>query len=136
MALNKTNDFDSSQLNFKGKGISGTATAGVSTNIDHKLTERRLITGVHIILKDHAWGDTATLQVVDVDNILGYGAGTVLGEYATSWQFASDKQDQGVFTVPYPADIAANLYLRIIYTSTGGTNVSVRANYFLHKVLI
>jgi hypothetical protein len=135
MTISKIDHFDSFRVNFKGKGVAGTVTAGQTGNIDLKLTERRFITGLQLLLKDHTWGDTAKLQIVDVDNILGYGAGTVLAEYATDWQVCSDKQDQGIFSVPYPADIATNLYLRVAYTSTGGTNVGVRVNYFLHKAL-
>ena len=37
--------------------------------------------------------------------------------------------------VPYPAKVYAGLYLRLIYTSTGASNVAVAINYSLHKVL-
>lgn len=135
-SLRKVSDFASDRINFKGHGKAGTVTAGQVGNIDLKITEERLLNGVQIILKNHVNGDKAKLQVVDVDNILGYGAGTVLSEYATDWYFAGDTENQGIFKLEYVANILTNLYLRIAYTSTGQSNVEVKANYFLHKPLI
>ena len=127
-AFNATDGF-----NFRGKGISGTATAGTTTDIDYKLTEERYINGCQLILNSHALGDTVTFQVVDKDNVLGYGAGVVLQEFGTTWQVSEDERNQGVFKVEYPAKILANLYVRIKYTSQGLTNVNVACNLFLHK---
>lgn len=134
-AIRKSSDMDADKVKFRGVGISGTATAGTTTNIDHKLTEARLLDGVKLILKDQAFGDSVRFQVVDVDNILGYGAGLVLDEFGSSWYVSSDSQDQGAINLPYSAEVIANLYVRIIYNSTGGSNVSVKANLWLHKYM-
>lgn len=116
------------------KGVKGTATKNTSTNIDYKLTEDRWINGVQIILKDHEFEDTVKFQIVDVDNIFGYGAGLVLDEFGSDWNLSSDKQDQGIYVLSYPAKILANLYIRIVYISTGTVNdVRATINYFLHK---
>lgn len=128
-------DMTADKVKFRGKGVAGTATAGTSTNIDHKLTEARLIDGVKLILKDQAFGDSVKFQVVDVDNILGYGAGMVLDEFGTDWFVSADSQDQGAINLPYSAEVAAGLWLRIVYNSTGATNVSVQANLWLHKYM-
>lgn len=124
---------DSEGFRFRGKGVSGLATASTVTNIDLKITEERFINGCEVILKDQAFGDSCNFEIVDVDNIIGYGAGVVLDRFAESWFFSGDVQDQGQFILDYPAKIIAGLYIRIAYTSTGGTNVQVRCNYFLHK---
>lgn len=134
-SVRKESDMDADKVKFRGIGMSFTATAGATTNGDLKMNEGRLLDGVHLILNGHAFGDSAKLQVVDVDNVLGYGAGTVLDQFADSWFFASDKQDQGHLRLPYSAEIIANLYVRIVYTSTGATNVSVQCNLFAHKYL-
>lgn len=131
-SIRKLSDMTADKLKFRGKGISFTALAGQTTSYDYKLTQARLIDGTQLILKDHANGDSIKFQVVDVDNILGYGAGTVLDEFATDWYVASDKQDQGETRLPYSAEIVANLYIRLVYVSTGGTNVSVKCNLFAH----
>lgn len=115
------------------KGFSGTATAGQTTNIDYKITEERYINGTQVMLLNSTFGDTIKFQVVDKDNILGYGAGAVLDEFASSWNVTSDEQDQGVYVLSYPAKIIANLYIRLVYISIGESDVSVRVNLFLHK---
>ena len=127
-------------LLFKGTGVSGTAAKAtdantpVETNIDFKLPETRLINGVMIILKGHVFGDSGKFQVVDVDNILGYGAGVVLNEFATNWYFVATEQDQHPVMTPYPANLPKDLYVRLKYKATGTeTDVKVLLNLFLHK---
>lgn len=114
-------------------GISGEADSQATTYIDYKLTQDRYINGLDIILQNHSIDDTMDLQIIDVDNILGYGANTVLNEFATDWNVAADRQGQGQFSVSYSAKVLTNLYLRLVYVSTGQSNVKVKINYFLHK---
>ncbi len=135
-SVRKEADMNADSVKFRGKGISFTATAGTTTSYDYKITEGRLINGTQLIVKDSTFGDSVKFQVVDVDNIFGYGAGIVLDEFATDWNIAADQQGQGATLLPYSAEIVAGLYLRFVYTSTGATNVSVACNLFLHKYLI
>lgn len=115
-------------------GMSGTATKNTTSSIDLKITEERYINGVQLIIKDHVFGDKVKFQVVDVDNVIGYGAGVVLDEFGTNWNLDDSKKDQGKILVDYPARILANLYIRIVYISIGTENdVIVKANLFLHK---
>lgn len=131
-SIRKVGDMDADKVKFRGKGISFTATAGTTTSYDYKLIQSRLIDGTSLILKDHANGDSVKFQVVDVDNILGYGAGLVLDEFATDWYVASDRQSQGETRLPYSAEVVAGLYIRLVYTSTGATDVAVKCNLFAH----
>ena len=121
-------------LRFRGNGISGTAAAGSTTNIDHKLTADRYLNGCELLVNTATWGDYVKFQVVDVDNILGYGAGTVLDEFGSTWYVASDRQLQGIFKIEYPAKVLANLYIRLVYVSTGVAPVGVACNLFLHQI--
>jgi hypothetical protein len=125
-------DMNADKVKFRGVGLAFTAAAGVSTTFDYKLTSARVIDGTQVIAKDHVFGDNIDFQVVDVDNILGYGAGTVLDNFGASWYLAADKQDQGHIRMPYSAELIANLYIRVVYHSVGGTNVSVKLNLFVH----
>lgn len=134
-SVRKESDMNADVVKFRGKGISFTATAGTSTSYDYKLTEARLISGTRLMVKNQAWGDTVKFQVVDVDNILGYGAGLVLDEFATDWCIITEKEDQGPVLLPYSAEVLANLYIRFIYTSTGILNVSVKCNLWAHKYM-
>lgn len=128
-------DMNADKVKFRAKGLNFTATAGVDTSYDYKFTEARLIDGTQIILNNHVFGDSVSFKVVDVDNILGYGAGLVLDIFGENWYVASDKQDQGHIRVTYSAEVLAGLYLRVIYHSTGSTDVGVRCNMFAHKYM-
>jgi hypothetical protein len=132
----KNNELTKQNLNFDGQGKKAlNITAGQVTNIDHKVVEDSLFTGASVIIKDATFGDDFNVKVVDVDNILGYGAGTVLLQTITNWGVITDKQDQGSLQVGYPAKIKGGIYLRISYNSTGQANPSVIINYHLHKIL-
>lgn len=124
---------DSMGYRARFQGVVGTATAGQATNIDYQLTETRYINGVHLMLKDHVYGDTIDFKVVDMDNILGYGAGVVLDTFGTAWNVASDSEAQFPVVLSYPAQLVQGLYIRVVYHSTGESNVQVRANLHLHK---
>lgn len=119
---------------FRGTGFTNTATKNSTTNIDYKLPEDRFINGLELILKNHVFGDTVCLKVVDVDNILGYGAGVVLNQFGYTWNVYDDRQNQGIILIPYPAKILKDLYIRLTYVSHGTTDdVQVGANVFFHK---
>jgi hypothetical protein len=120
-------------LRFRGTGVSTTISYGTTDNLDYKLTEDRFINGVNIILKDHTFDDTVCFQIVDVDDVLGYGAGVVLDEFGTNWGVCEDQQNQGQILISYPALVYTGLYVRIRYTSTGLVDVKLKANLFLHK---
>ena len=134
--IRKESDMDADKVKFRGRGIAFTATAGTITSHDYKVTEGRLLSGTQLYVRNQAWGDSVKLQVVDVDNILGYGAGVVLDEFATDWYINSGAEDQGRVVLPYSAEVIANLYIRFIYTSVGGTNVDVHCNLWAHKYLV
>lgn len=119
-------------LNFRGKGIEQTITAGQTQNVDYLITEAREFDEIVIILKDHVFGDKADLQFVDKDGV-AYPAGTVLATFFYDYYFAEDQQNQGILKVDYTGTLVAGFYLRLKYYSTGGTDVKVKANLFLHK---
>lgn len=139
-------DLNSDTCMLNSQGLTHTATAGVSTNLDYKLLDDHILTGLELLANSSNFGDTTTLQVVDKDLMLQgiYGAGIttmypaypVLRQFGTNINLPSDTQlkinKQGV----YPARIITGLYLRLIYNSTGSTDVSVAVNYVLHKLLV
>ena len=134
-SIRREADMTADVVKFRGKGLAFTATAGTITAYDYKITEARLISGTRIMAKNQAWGDNVKFQVVDVDNILGYGAGLVLDEFATDWYLVTDQEDQGATILPYSAEVVANLYIRLIYNSVGATDVNVHCNLFAHKYM-
>lgn len=128
-------DMTADIVKFRGKGVKFTATAGAITANDYKLTEARIVDGIQLIVKDAAFGDYVKVEVVDVDNIFGYGAGAVLDTFADTWYIASDIYNQGTFRLPYGAEVVAGLYFRVTYTSTGLLAPTVCYNLFAHKYL-
>ena len=122
------------QYEVKGTGFRGVATAGTTTAIDFAIgNEDRHINGLRLILVNHAEADTIGLQVVDVDNVLGYGAGLVLKTFGIAWNVDSEKADQGRDLFNFVAKLPAGVYIRVNYVSTGGNSVIVKLNASLHK---
>lgn len=123
----RNNDFD-----FYGNGTSGVATKNTTTNIDFKIDKDDLYcSGGEIIVKDAEHGDYIEIQILDIDNILGYGANTVLQTYLKKWYI--DYRGKNTLEVPYAGYIYKNLYLRLKYTSVGTTyDVKVAVNYSFH----
>ena len=130
------NDFEKNKISLNIIGIDGNFTGNSISNIDLLLTDDVLVTGASVICKNHVFGDAISLQVVDTNNILGYGANTVLNTFANNWIVSDDSQKQIDFVSPYPAKIIAGLTLRVSYTSIGTNNGQIAVNYILHKVLV
>jgi len=116
------------QFTLKAIGYSGIATKGTTSNIDYKVgtagvsSSDRYIRGMELILTNHVFGDSVNLQIVDNDNLLGYGVGTVLDQFATNWYIKDDEKSQGLIMQPLRAHIPGGLYIRIVYSSTGTVN--------------
>jgi hypothetical protein len=108
------------------KGVSGTAVAGTTTNIDHVLSEERWIDGVELSQVGAAVGDTVNFQVVHPT----YG---VVDEFGASWNIDSASCKQGAVVISYPAKLLAGLTIRCAYTSVGEADVWVGVNLRLHK---
>lgn len=122
------------QYEVKATGFHGTATAGATTNLDFAVgAEDRHMSGLSLILKNHAEADTIGLSVVDVDNILGYGAGVVLKTFGITWGVDETVSTQIPHSFNFVAKLNAGFYIRVAYTSTGATNVTVKLNAVLHK---
>ena len=117
---------DTDKARFKGFLYS--APAGATTNFDHKLTADIRLRGGHYWAKTPNVGDTVSFQVVDVDNILGGGAGAVVTEYVSDLPVAPWDHQRELLS-PTAAVVPAGLYLRIVYVSTGAEAVSLGIDY-------
>lgn len=131
----KISDFEATKLNFLGYGQSVACAASTTTQADVFLNDDFLLSGGSCIVKGAAHGDHIAMQVIDIDNVLGYGANTMLKSFITNW-YVAEGSSSFLLEVPYPAKILGGLYIRITYTSTGLTPVNFAVNFLLHKVLI
>jgi hypothetical protein len=116
------------------EGFSGVGIKNTTTNIDYKITGNKRMAGLKVFLKNQQWGDTVALQLIDKDNILGYGAEFVLREFASNWNIDTQNEAQNIEFTGYLSDILNGFYLRAIYTSVGTTDdVLVKVNLYLHE---
>jgi len=113
---------------FLGDATSGIAVAGTTTDIDFKIDGSYMIFGVELIYDGAADGDYAAFQIVDKDNVVGYGAGVVLNEWVKKWYIpSSEKRWKTVSDMA--TKLPAGLYARLKYTSVGSTDVPIKINY-------
>jgi len=130
---------ESSTLRARMIGIlNETMTKTTTTTKDWKMPQlaysgqnkQSVMDGIEFFADKSAVGDKITFQVVDVDNILGYGAGLVLDEFGTDW-FVMPGSTETIRL--YKAKLVTNLYLRVKYTSVGTTDdVQFICNLFRH----
>lgn len=118
--VRKVADLDADKARYKLQGFKGTATTNTTTNIDWALPEERWVSGAVLLAQGTHWGDKICLQIIDKDNVLGYGANVVLDEYVTDFYLVTDAEFQVQIDCPYIALVPAGLYIRMKYT-----NVSV-----------
>lgn len=125
------------KMNSRFKGFSGAATKNSTTNIDCAIPDDYIISGAQMILKNHVWGDKINVQVVDKDNVLGFGADTVLSQYVSDWFIDNSIQSQGVVRSPdiLSGGLPVNgLYIRFIYVSIGtALDVDVLINFYFYE---
>jgi len=131
----KVSDFEASKLNFLGVGVTASCTSNGVTTIDYLLVDDCLITGGTILVSNGTFGDKIDLQIVDVNNTLGYGANFILNKFVLGWYIQTGPSIVPI-SVPYPAKVYAGLAIRVIYTSVGSSANSLAVNYNLHKVLV
>lgn len=134
------NEFDKTKIQVADKSVQGVCPAGETASFDVTLADDHLLMGLQILAKNSNFGDTLTLQVIDIAGTLPNGASfppnTVLAQFGTTIGVCDDKQEKLNERSVYPAKLLAGLSIRLVYTSTGTTDVNVIANYILHKVLV
>ena len=127
--------FTLSEFDAAYDATTGTATKTTSTNIDFKLPADLYLSGGEILTDGNAvFGDWVQCQIIDIDDILGYGPNTILKDYVVKYYI--DKNARMVITINYAGKVLKDLYIRIIYHSIGTANdVGISINYYLHKLI-
>lgn len=114
-----------------GDSTSGTAIAGTTTDIDYKIEGKYMIYGAAMIYDNAVNGDYIAFQIVDKDNVLGYGANVVLNEWVKKWYVPFAEKRWKVTSDVVTQLPVAGLYARLKYTSTGATDVPIKINYYM-----
>lgn len=130
-------DYSSADLNVNLIGTKFESSLSGTTVHDIKINDDMIIDGAVIIVIGSALGDKITCQVVDKDNVMGYGVNVILGQYVTDWYLNPSATFQLNYESEYPAKIYAGLYLRTVYSAigTGSIAANIIVNYKLHKIL-
>jgi hypothetical protein len=121
---------DSGGFRFRGCSFTGSSPTGTATPIDFKIENERYVNGGFLIVDKIGSDDRMTFQVVDKDNVLGYGFDVVLDEFIKDF-YIPTKSELNI-ALDYPARINAGLYLRMIYTSTHADGANIKCNLYLH----
>jgi hypothetical protein len=110
--------------NFYKKGIHGTAVAGQTTDFYLKFSANMYLPGggYRVGLTAHT-ADYISVQIVDKDNILGYGPGLVLGTFIDT-DYCWGGREWEVLTADAKL-IPVGIYLRMRYVSTGAEDVDI-----------
>jgi len=135
VTVNAISAADGKRARLKGTHT-GTITAGQTLSMDYKMEQLQwlgsnvpsIFNGVQYYAKNAAIGDSMQFQVVDVDAIV-YPADTILEQFGDTFYAAPDTLEDIIL---YESAIVPNMYIRIIYTSTGTTDVEFMSNIFRH----
>lgn len=121
---------NSDGFRFRGSSMSGEVAANSTGDIEYEMPAERFINGGRLLIDNIGENDKMTFQVVDKNNVLGYGAGVVLDEFIKDY-FVPTTGNLEV-RLDYPAKIVAGLFLRLKYTSTHQNGCKVKCNLYLH----
>lgn len=122
--------FNSDAVQFAAAGVSSSATASETKDIDYTVPYDLCITGAVMLVKGAKFQDIVSLKVVHPV----YG---VINTFVTGWYIAEDSQKQFELQLNYPANLPAGLVVRATYVATAeeGTR-QIAINYLLHKVMV
>ena len=115
---------------FRGCSFQDDVLTNETKDIDYRLTAERYINGGRLLVSNIGDNDKLTFQVVDKDNVLGYGANAILDEFIKDYFIPTTGNLE--VRLDYPARLYAGLYLRLKYTSTHANGCNVKCNLYLH----
>lgn len=114
---------------MKFEGFEFTGTAGTTTKYQWKITSSTFeIVGALCLVTGGEIGDKLQFKVVDVDNVLGYGAGLVLSWIGRNIPAVALSTPMRVESASALA-VAANFYLEISYDNAGATDKTISGGF-------
>ena len=117
---------------FFRKSFRHAVTAGGTRTFDEKFAKPYYLSGgAYVTDGNVAPGDKVEFEIVDVDNVLGLGAGVVLARYVEDeFVVPNDKVDIPTETGKL---VPAGVYFRTKYVSLGSTDLVLIVRLFLRE---
>lgn len=113
-----------------------TVTGAGSTSHDIVIPVRCVVLGAEVIATGQLVGDYFKVESVDVDNILGFGAGTVLRTPISRFYVSAISGTKEVFSLGYPVEGLQGIYFRFTYTTVNAlASVNFMVNFIAHRIL-
>ena len=114
---------EKTKVNFNGQKVFASVPFGTTQDIDLTVSDDHLMTGAQLLLTGNCDMDEIQFKVVS--------GSTVVTQFI-EWYASTFSKD-----MIYPAKVPAGLKLRVTYKNTCASgSVTVKINYFLHKVLL
>lgn len=99
------------------------------TTVHDEVTTKTIrLQGGYYWVRGATVGDRITFSVVDVNNVLGYGAGFVVAEYVKRLPVAPWDNQQEIIA-PTAGNIPTGLFLRLTYENQGSSPVNLGVTY-------
>ena len=104
-------------------GVSFTAAANQVTTFSYTLTAATYLKGGVLYVTPGTMGDQLTVQIVDVNNVLGYGANFVVATYVNGWYVIPSLQNT-IEDISVSALIPAGLCVNFLYANVSTTQAT------------
>lgn len=124
---------DRGNLKFRAKGISFECASEAYTVQDYELTENFFCNGAEVLFYTQETHSHVTFQVVDKNNVLGFGENLVLDTFVDNWNLSAKVDRNGPITLNYPALLRLGLFIRITVFNASLLNTTCFVNLFLHQ---
>jgi hypothetical protein len=108
------------------------APANQTTTYDLKITNTVYLKGGIMYATPGNVGDIINVQVVDKDNITGYGVNTILATYVNNW-YVIPQDMNAVEDVSLSQPMSAGLYIRFVYTNSSVNDSKVIVNLLAYQ---
>lgn len=115
------------------ESIKNTVTANQTNNFDKKFTfDVYIYGGVYEVVGTPNDGDYLDIQVIDIDNVLGYGAGTVLATFVYK-EYINTERKYNEITSEDGNKIPTGVYLRAKYVSVNTNAPTLIVRYKMRR---
>ncbi len=126
-------DVEASKIRPNVIGIQATITGNSVQTVDTLVLDDMLIRGVEFLSTNANFGDSLTIKIVDIDGVYA-PANTIVSVPVSNYVVPINNYSS--YDSVAPMKMLGGLYLRIVYTSTGSTNVSLGINFLFVKLLL